>query len=49
MCTAGSRLVVEEKVRDRVLEKVVEASRTMPPGDPLVPRRGSAPSSTTSR
>ena len=37
MCTAGSRLVVEEKVRDRVLEKVVEASRTMPPGDPLDP------------
>jgi 4-guanidinobutyraldehyde dehydrogenase/NAD-dependent aldehyde dehydrogenase len=37
MCTAGSRLVVEESVRDRVLEKIVEASRTMPPGDPLDP------------
>jgi acyl-CoA reductase-like NAD-dependent aldehyde dehydrogenase len=37
MCTAGSRLVVEEKVRDRVLERIVEASRTLPPGDPLDP------------
>jgi 4-guanidinobutyraldehyde dehydrogenase/NAD-dependent aldehyde dehydrogenase len=37
MCTAGSRLVIEEEVRDRVLEKVVAASRTMPPGDPLDP------------
>ena len=37
MCTAGSRLVVEASVRDRVLEKVVEASRAMQPGDPLDP------------
>jgi 4-guanidinobutyraldehyde dehydrogenase / NAD-dependent aldehyde dehydrogenase len=37
MCTAGSRLVVEESVRDRVLEKIVEASRAMQPGDPLDP------------
>ena len=37
MCTAGSRLIVEAPVRDRVLEKVVEASRAMPPGDPLDP------------
>ena len=37
MCTAASRLVVEASVRDRVLEKIVEASRTMPPGDPLDP------------
>jgi 4-guanidinobutyraldehyde dehydrogenase/NAD-dependent aldehyde dehydrogenase len=37
MCTAASRLVIEESVRDRVLEKVVEASRRMPPGDPLDP------------
>lgn len=35
MCTAASRLVIEESVRDRVLEKVVEASRGMQPGDPL--------------
>jgi acyl-CoA reductase-like NAD-dependent aldehyde dehydrogenase len=37
MCTAASRLVVEETVRDRVLEKVVAASLRMPPGDPLDP------------
>jgi len=37
MCTAASRLVIEASVRDRVLEKVVEASRGMAPGDPLDP------------
>ena len=37
MCTAASRLLIEESVRDRVLEKVVEASRAMQPGDPLDP------------
>jgi 4-guanidinobutyraldehyde dehydrogenase/NAD-dependent aldehyde dehydrogenase len=37
MCTAASRLVIEESVRDRVLEKVVEASRRMQPDDPLDP------------
>jgi 4-guanidinobutyraldehyde dehydrogenase/NAD-dependent aldehyde dehydrogenase len=37
MCSAGSRLIVEESVRDAVLEKVVAAGRGMPPGDPLDP------------
>ncbi len=37
MCSAGSRLIVEERVRDQVLEKVVAAGRTMTPGDPLDP------------
>jgi len=37
MCSAGSRLIVEERVRDEVLEKVVAAGRRMPPGDPLDP------------
>jgi acyl-CoA reductase-like NAD-dependent aldehyde dehydrogenase len=37
MCTAGSRLVVEEKVRDRVLDRIVEVSRRRQPGDPLDP------------
>jgi acyl-CoA reductase-like NAD-dependent aldehyde dehydrogenase len=37
MCSAGSRLIVEEPVRDAVLEKVVAAGRAMPPGDPLDP------------
>jgi 4-guanidinobutyraldehyde dehydrogenase/NAD-dependent aldehyde dehydrogenase len=35
MCSAGSRLIVEESVRDTVLEKVVAAGRQMIPGDPL--------------
>jgi acyl-CoA reductase-like NAD-dependent aldehyde dehydrogenase len=37
MCSAGSRLIVEERVRDAVLEKVVAAGRSLPPGDPLDP------------
>jgi acyl-CoA reductase-like NAD-dependent aldehyde dehydrogenase len=37
MCSAGSRLIIEERVRDEVLEKVVEAGRRMQPGDPLDP------------
>jgi 4-guanidinobutyraldehyde dehydrogenase/NAD-dependent aldehyde dehydrogenase len=37
MCSAGSRLIVEERVRDAVLDKVVAAGRQMPPGDPLDP------------
>jgi len=38
MCSAGSRLIVEERVRDAVLAKVVEAGRAMAPGDPLDPQ-----------
>jgi 4-guanidinobutyraldehyde dehydrogenase/NAD-dependent aldehyde dehydrogenase len=37
MCSAGSRLIVEESVREAVLEKIVAAGRGMPPGDPLDP------------
>ena len=37
MCTAASRLVVEESVRDRVLEGVLAVAKRMPPGDPLDP------------
>jgi acyl-CoA reductase-like NAD-dependent aldehyde dehydrogenase len=37
MCSAGSRLIIEEPVRDAVLEKVVAAGLRMPPGDPLDP------------
>ena len=37
MCSAGSRLIVEEAVREAVLEKIVAAGRAMPPGDPLDP------------
>jgi 4-guanidinobutyraldehyde dehydrogenase/NAD-dependent aldehyde dehydrogenase len=35
MCSAGSRLIIEESVRDAVLEKVVAAGRKLVPGDPL--------------
>ncbi|HQR24995.1 MAG TPA: aldehyde dehydrogenase family protein, partial [Steroidobacteraceae bacterium] len=37
MCSAGSRLVVEEPVRDAVLEKVAAVARSMVPADPLDP------------
>ncbi|HEX7374615.1 MAG TPA: aldehyde dehydrogenase [Steroidobacteraceae bacterium] len=38
MCTAASRLIVEESVRDRVLDQVVAAAQRMQPGDPLDPQ-----------
>ena len=38
MCSAGSRLIVEASVRDAVLDKIVEAGRQLPPGDPLDPQ-----------
>jgi len=34
-CTAGSRLLVEEKVRDEFVEKLVARARGMTPGDPM--------------
>jgi len=37
MCSAASRLLIEEGVRDAVLEKVVAATRRLQPGDPLDP------------
>jgi len=38
MCSAASRLVVHESVKDAMLEKIVEIGRTMAPGDPLDPK-----------
>jgi acyl-CoA reductase-like NAD-dependent aldehyde dehydrogenase len=38
MCSAASRLVVHESVRDQMLEKIVEIGRSMTPGDPLDPK-----------
>jgi gamma-glutamyl-gamma-aminobutyraldehyde dehydrogenase len=35
VCNAGSRLVVEEKVKDKLLEKVVKNTEAYKPGDPL--------------
>ncbi|MDB6042758.1 MAG: aldehyde dehydrogenase PuuC [Gammaproteobacteria bacterium] len=37
VCSAGSRLLVQESIKDAVLEKVQAISRTMQPGDPLDP------------
>ena len=38
VCNAGSRLIVEESVKDRVLEKVMAVGRKLQPGDPLDPK-----------
>ncbi|MCI0404564.1 MAG: aldehyde dehydrogenase family protein, partial [candidate division Zixibacteria bacterium] len=35
VCTAGSRLLVEEKIHDPFMEKLVERSKKMTPGDPF--------------
>lgn len=37
MCTAGSRLLVEESIKDEFVERVIAAGQAMPPGDPLDP------------
>jgi acyl-CoA reductase-like NAD-dependent aldehyde dehydrogenase len=37
MCSAGSRLLVQEGIRDELLEKVQAIGRAMQPGDPLDP------------
>ena len=38
LCSAGSRLLVEESVHDALLEKVAERARKMTPADPLNPK-----------
>ena len=35
VCTAGSRLFVEEKIHDQFIEKLVERAKKMAPGDPF--------------
>ena len=35
VCNAGSRLVVEESIRDELLEKIVGAAKRMQPGNPM--------------
>jgi gamma-glutamyl-gamma-aminobutyraldehyde dehydrogenase/4-guanidinobutyraldehyde dehydrogenase/NAD-dependent aldehyde dehydrogenase len=37
MCSAGSRLLVQESVREPLLEQVARIAREMAPGDPLDP------------
>jgi len=38
LCSAGSRLLVEESIHDALLEKVVERARKLVPADPLDPK-----------
>jgi acyl-CoA reductase-like NAD-dependent aldehyde dehydrogenase len=38
VCAAGSRLFVEEKVHDDFMNKLVERTRKIKPGDPLDPK-----------
>lgn len=38
MCSAGSRLLVQEGIKDALLEKVAAIGRGMQPGDPLDPQ-----------
>src|SRR5262249_37007090 len=38
LCSAGSRLLVEESAHDALLEKVVERARKLVPADPLNPK-----------
>jgi gamma-glutamyl-gamma-aminobutyraldehyde dehydrogenase len=38
VCNAGSRLIVEEPIRDALLERVVAIARDLRPGDPLDPQ-----------
>lgn len=37
VCNAGSRLIVEEPIREQLLERVVAIARDLRPGDPLDP------------
>jgi acyl-CoA reductase-like NAD-dependent aldehyde dehydrogenase len=37
MCSAGSRLLVHESIREPVLEEIARIGRSMAPGDPLDP------------
>ncbi len=42
-CTAGTRLIVEENIREQFIEMVVEQSRNWLPGDPLDPATAMGP------
>ena len=42
-CTAGTRLIVEEKIRDEFLDMVVSKARDWMPGDPLDPATAMGP------
>ena len=38
VCAAGSRLLVEKKIKDEFMQKLVERAKKMHPGDPLDPK-----------
>jgi acyl-CoA reductase-like NAD-dependent aldehyde dehydrogenase len=38
MCSAGSRLLVQESIREQMLEEIAVVAREMTPGDPLDPK-----------
>ncbi|HVJ43387.1 MAG TPA: aldehyde dehydrogenase family protein, partial [Dongiaceae bacterium] len=38
VCNAGSRLIVEESIKDEVLERIKAVSQKLQPGDPLDPK-----------
>jgi len=42
-CTAGTRLIVEEKIQDRFLEMVTENAKNWMPGDPIDPATAMGP------
>lgn len=42
-CTAGTRLIVEERIRERFVEMVIEKSQGWMPGDPLDPATAMGP------
>ncbi|MBA3563985.1 MAG: aldehyde dehydrogenase [Gammaproteobacteria bacterium] len=37
MCSAGSRLLVDVRIKDELLDKVISTAKTLKPGDPLDP------------
>jgi acyl-CoA reductase-like NAD-dependent aldehyde dehydrogenase len=43
ICTAGSRLFVESKVHDEVVQKVIDRAKKMTQGDPLNPKTRMGP------
>lgn len=38
VCNAGSRLIVEESIKDAVIEKIRQVAQQLQPGDPLDPK-----------
>jgi acyl-CoA reductase-like NAD-dependent aldehyde dehydrogenase len=43
VCTAGSRLLVQDTIRERLLERIVARARALLPGNPMLPTTGAGP------